>query len=131
MRSFKMTSDSEGAGMKTKYKSIKVERHKYSVPIPKRRLQISVGTHLCVCNHKGRWVVAFTQGNGFSEYFFEGRNTLNRTQALKMISFLSDYVNLVKPTEATFLNASVRAKTNSVIRDTEALTGLAIKKNKL
>lgn len=106
-----------------KYKSIKVEQNKYRVPIPKRRMQISANMTISVCNHKGRWIVAFTEG---WDYVFNGCDTLNRTQALKMISFLSDYVNLVKPTEATVLNASIRARTNSMIRDAEALTGLAV-----
>lgn len=107
------------------YKSIKLDRHRYRVPRPKRRLQISVDLQMSVCNHKGRWVVAYTYG---WDHFFRPCDTLNRTQALKMISFLSDYVNLVKPTEATTLNASIRAKTNSITRDAEALTGLAMEK---
>lgn len=104
------------------YRSIKVERNKYRVPIPKRRMQINVDMKLSVCEHKGRWILAFTHG---WDNVFVGSQTLNRTQALKMISFLSDYINLVKPTEQTILNASIRAKTNSIIRDAEALTGLA------
>lgn len=86
-------------------------------------MQISADLTVSVCEHKGRWVVAFTEG---WDYVFRGCNTLNRTQALKMISFLSDYVNLVKPTEATHLNATIRAKANSISRDAEALTGLAV-----
>lgn len=105
-----------------KYQSIKIARNHYRVPIPKRRMQISVDLTVSICNHKGRWVAAFT--HGWDKEFY-GCDTLNRTQALKMISFLSDYVNLVKPTEATFLNASIRAKTNSIIRDAESLTGIA------
>lgn len=107
-----------------KYNSIKVARHRYRCPIPKRRMKISADLHLSVCRHKGRWVAAFTHG---WDKEFRGCDTLNRTQALKMISFLSDYVNLVKPTEATHLNASIRAKTNSIVRDAEALSGIAVK----
>jgi hypothetical protein len=106
-----------------KYKSIKTLRNKYRVPIPKRRMQVSVDLKLSVCEHKGRWIVAFTHG---WDNEFMGCDTLNRTQALKMISFLSDYVNLVKPTQATQLNASIKARTNSIVRDAEALTGLAV-----
>jgi hypothetical protein len=114
---------------KTLYKSIKVDRHVYRVPIPKRRMQISTLLHASVCEHKNRWIIAFTEST-WNDYRFKTCNTLNRTQALKMISFLSDYVNLVKPTEATVLNASIRAKTNSIIRDTESLTGLAVERIK-
>jgi hypothetical protein len=112
---------------KTLYKSIKVERSKYRVRIPKRRMQISADMKLSVCEHKGRWIAAFTYGwdNTFSTC-----DIVNRTRALKMISFLSDYVNLVKATEATVLNASIRARTNSIVRDTEALTGLAVQQLK-
>lgn len=89
-------------------------------------MQISADLSLSICNHKGRWVAAFTQG---LDKVFWGCDTLNRTQALRMISFLSDYVNLVKPTETTHLNASIRARTNQITRDAEALTGLAVNKN--
>jgi hypothetical protein len=106
-----------------KYKSIKIEKNRYRVPIPKRRMQISADLTVSICEHKGRWIIAFTKG---WEYQFDGCNTLNRTQALKMISFLSDYVNLVKPTQTTALNASIKARTNSIVRDAEALTGLAV-----
>jgi hypothetical protein len=112
-----------GVRMKTRYRSIKIERNKYRVPIPKRRMQISADMKLSVCEHKGRWVAAFTHG---WDNVFYGCDTLNRTEALKMISFLSDYVNLVKPTEATVLNASIRARTNAIVRDAETLTGLAV-----
>lgn len=106
-----------------KYKSIKIEKNRHRVPIPKRRMQISVDLRLSVCEHKGRWVIAFTRG---WDNEFIGCDTINRSEALKMISFLSDYINLVKPTKATVLNASIRARTNSIVRDTEALTGLAM-----
>ena len=105
------------------YKSIKTAQNKYRVPIPKRRMQVSVDLKLSVCEHKGRWIVAFT--HGWDNEFY-GCDSLNRTQALKMISFLSDYVNLVRPTQATALNASIKARTNSIVRDAEALTGLAV-----
>lgn len=113
--------------MKTNYKSIKIERGKYRVPIPKRRTQINVDLKLSICEHKGRWVLAFTRG---WDNVFNGNETLNRSQALKMISFLSDYVNLVGPTEATVLNSSIRARTNSIVRDAESLTGLAVAKQR-
>jgi len=110
-----------------KYKSIKLERHKYRVPIPKRRMQISADLSLSICEHKGRWIVAYTRG---WDKVFDSCDTLNRTQALRMISFLSDYINLVKPTNETVLNASIRARTNSITRDAEALTGLALRNKK-
>lgn len=106
------------------YQSIKTGKKTYAVPRPKRRIQISADVSFSVCHHKGRWVVALTKGYGRE---FRSCDRLNRTEALKMISFLSDYVNLVKPTEATHLNKTIRAKLNSVTRDAEALTGLAAK----
>jgi hypothetical protein len=97
--------------------------HEFS--IPKRSFQIGVWKQFSICHHNGRWVVSLTSGKR-TRYFNHGE-TINRTQALKLISFLSDYVNMVKPTEETILNKSIRAKTNSTIRDAETLTGLAIK----
>lgn len=105
-----------------KYKSVKIGRGRFRVPIPKKRMQLSANLGFSVCEHKGRWVVALTEG--WDKEFWTC-NTLNRSGALKMIAFLSDYVNLVNPTEATVLNASIRARTNSIVRDANALTGLA------
>jgi len=113
------------AGVFMKCKSIKIERNKYRVPIPKRRMQVSADMKISVCNHKGKWIIAFTRG---WDNIFYGCDTLNRTQVLKLISFLSDYINLVKPTEATALNASARSRTNGIIRDVEQLTALALNK---
>lgn len=104
--------------------SIKVDKGRYRVPIPKRRMQLSANVSFSVCSHKGRWIVALTEG---WDKEFSTCNTLSRSNAIKLISFLSDYVNLVKPTETTVLNASIRAKTNSIVRDAEQLTGLAMK----
>lgn len=88
-------------------------------------MQISANFQLSIVNHKNRWVAAFTHG---WDYEFNGCDTLNRTRALQMISFLSDYVNLVQPTDETILNASLKAKTNGIRRDVDALTALALKK---
>lgn len=109
-----------------KYESVKIGKNKYSAPRPKRRYSINVSDKLCVVKHKGRWIVALTQGEGWKSVFM-GNQTINRTQALQMISFLSDYVNLVKPTDATFLNASIKASSNRIIKNTQELTGLAVK----
>lgn len=107
-------------------KSIKVEKNKYRVPIPKRRFAINVSDSLCITNHKNRWVVAlcYEEGNG---RMFHGNQTLNRSQAIKLISFLADYVNLVKPTEATAIQASIKASVKMVTRKANELTGIAIK----
>ncbi len=107
------------------YKSCKVDRHKYRVPRPKRNMQISADMSASIVEHKGRWIVAFTHG---WERHFQSCNRLNRSDALKMISFLCDYINLVKPIETTVLNKSIRAKTNGMIRDAEALTAIAMKR---
>lgn len=108
-------------------KSFKVEKKLYRVRNPKRRIQINVNRHLMICNHKGRWVVAFTHSQGWDSGFFENNETINRTEALKMISFLSDYVNLVKPTQATALNASIKVSANRIKSNAAQLVGLVIK----
>lgn len=110
------------------YKSYKIGKGLYRVNRPKRKLGINVETGLSVCNHKGRWIVALTRENGFGrDRTFKQNETINRTQALKMIQFLSDYINLVKPTEATALNASLRSSANRITKTGNELTGLAIK----
>jgi hypothetical protein len=112
--------------MKTSHKSIKVEKNKYCVPRPKRRLSINVSDKLCVVNHKGRWIVALTHDEGWKSHFY-GNQTINRTQALQIIGFLCDYVNLVKPTNATFLNATIKTYANRTIKNSNALAGIAVK----
>lgn len=109
------------------YKSQRVKGYLYKVRNPKRRMQISADLSAGIVEHKGRWIVAFTHG---WEREFLTCDTLNRSEALKMISFLCDYINLVKPTEATVLNKSIRARTNGMIRDAEALTALAMEEMK-
>lgn len=107
------------------HKSIKISRNKYCVPRPRRRFSINVSDKLCVVNHKCRWVVALTHDEGFKSFFI-GNQTINRTQALKLIGFLSEYVNLVKPTNSTLLNATIRTSANRIIKNTQELTGAAI-----
>jgi hypothetical protein len=109
------------------YKSYKVKGYQYRIPRPKRSFQISADLKLSVCNHKSRWIIAFARGH---ERVFSTCDRLNRSDALALINFLSDYVNLIKPTEATVLNASAKARTNGIIRDVAALTGLAVTPHK-
>lgn len=106
------------------YQSVKIGKSKYRVPRPKRRLQINANDSFCVVNHKNRWVIAIV--SGWDREFYSC-DTINRTQALNLISFLSDYINLVKPTEATALSASLKASTNRIIKTGQELTGIAVK----
>lgn len=108
-------------------KSTRVENRLYRVRNPKRRIQINVDKHLMICYHKGRWVVALTHSQGWSRGYFANNETINRSDALKIISFLSDYVNLVKPTEATKLNAAIKVSSNRIKNSSAELTGLAVK----
>ena len=107
-------------------KSVKIERNKYSAPRPKRRFSINVSDKLCVVHHKGRWVIALTHDEGWQSRFY-GNQTINRTQAIQLIGFLSDYINLVKPTKTTALNASNKVSARRIIRNTNELTGVATK----
>lgn len=106
-----------------KHKSIKIDRYRYRVPIPKRRMQISVDLKMSVVEHKGRFIIAYTRG---FENIFNSCDTINRSEAIKMIGFLSDYVNLVKATKATALNASIRKSSRSIETYANHLTGLKL-----
>lgn len=111
-----------------KYKSRKIQKGIYNCPIPKRKIAINVETSLSICKHKGRWIVALTkEGLWRKDRTFKQNETINRTQALKMIQFLTDYVNLVRPTEATSLNASIKISSNRIKNSAAQLTGMAIK----
>lgn len=103
------------------YKSVKIGKSKYRVPRPKRRQQLNANDCFCVVNHKGRWIVALT--SGWDREFYSC-DTLNRTQALNLIQFLSDYVNMVKPNEVTALNASIKVATNRIIKTNKEFTAL-------
>jgi hypothetical protein len=109
------------------YKSIKIKGHnKYRAPIPKRRMQISADLKMSIVEHKGRWVIAFVRG---WEHEFNGCDTLNKSDALKALNFLCDYLNLVAPNDVTILNASMRARTRGLLRDAEKLTAVAALKD--
>lgn len=111
-----------------KYKSIKIERDKYAVRIPKRRIAINVSESLNIVEHKGRWIVALASQQNFSgERIFYGNQTINRSQAIQIIDFLMSYINMVKPTEATALHSSIKASTNRVRSTATQLAGLKLK----
>lgn len=112
-----------------RHKSVKIERNKYSAPRPKRRFSINVSDKLCVVHHKGRWVIALTHDEGWQSRFYSNQ-TINRSQAIQLIGFLSDYINLVKPTKTTMLNASNKVSANRIIKNTNELTGIATRKKK-
>lgn len=107
-------------------KSIKIERNKYQAPRPKRRFAINVSDSLCIVNHKNRWVVAFCHDEKWNRTFY-GNQTLNRSDAIKLIGFLVDYINLVKPSEASALHASIKAKTNGITRSANELAGMILR----
>jgi hypothetical protein len=107
------------------YKSSKISKNKYTIRRPKRRLSLNVTRSLNICNHKGRWVVALTDDD-WSNRIFRSCDTINRTEALKIISLLVDYINLVKPTEATALTASIRASTNRTLKVASELSAIAL-----
>lgn len=109
----------------TIHKSIKIGKNKYRAPKPKRRIAINVSQHLCVVQHKNRWIVALTHDEGWETRFFRANQTINRTQALKLISFLSDYVNLVKPTNATTAHAKIKVASNRIKNASTELLSIA------
>ncbi len=106
-------------------KSVKMGDNIYRVPRPKKSMKINANEAFCICEHKGRWVVAITSG---WERVFKGNQKLNRTEALQLISFLSYYVNLVKPTDATTLHASIKVSANRITRSANELAGIALDK---
>lgn len=112
----------------SKYTSRKVGKNLYEVDIPKKRFAINVVDSLNIVQHKGRWVVALAVERGiYGRRIFVGNQTLNRTQAIKLINFLSEYINLVKPTEVTALQASIKASTNRTVRTSQELVAVALR----
>lgn len=107
------------------YKSVKIGKNKYHVPRPKRRVSLNVMRSLNIVNHKNRWVVALTD-DGLSSRHFRSCDTINRTEALKIIGFLVEYINLVKPTEATALTASIKASANRTTKVANELSAIAV-----
>lgn len=94
-----------------KYLTEKIKAYTFKVGFCKRRLSLNTSRSLCIVNHKNRWAVALTDDN-WSDRTYRTCDMINRTEALRIISFLTEYVNLVKPTEATALAASIKASTN-------------------
>jgi len=112
--------------MATTHKSKKIGKNLYSCPNPKRRISINVCDSLNIVNHKGRWIVALALDQGFGHRSFKANQTINRSQAINIINFLLNYINLVKPTEASALHASIGASTNMIKRKTTELSALAL-----
>lgn len=107
----------------TNYKSEKVNKNTYRARRPKKRMQLNAYQTFCVVQHKNRWIVALTEG---FDREFKSCHTINRTQALQMINFLAEYINLVKPTDATELHARIKVSSNRIIRSANELTGIAM-----
>lgn len=107
------------------YKSRKEGPNKYNFPRPRRKLGLNVFRSLCIGHHKGRWVVALTEDT-WTQRIFRSCDTINRTDALRIIQFLTDYINLVKPTDATTLNASIKASANRILKNNQELTAIAL-----
>ena len=110
-----------------RHRSTKIGNNEYRVLNSKRRIALNVYPRFAVVYHKNRWVIAFVQDKNMDvTNVFKSCHTINRSEALKLIGFLSDYVNLVGPTEATTLNASNKVSANRIIKNTNVLTGLAV-----
>lgn len=110
-----------------RHRSVKIGNRKYRVLNSKRRIALNVYQRFSVVYHKNRWVIAFVEDESMGvTNVFKSCHTINRSEALRLIGFLSDYVNLVKPTEATTLNASNKVSANRIIKNTHILTGLAV-----
>lgn len=107
------------------YKAYKEGPNKYNIRRPKRKIGLNVFRSLCICHHKGRWVVALTEDDWNNRYF-KSCDTINRTEALRIIQFLTDYINLVKPTDATTLNASIKVSANRILKSNAELTAIAL-----
>jgi hypothetical protein len=107
-----------------KNESIKIGKNLFRAKNPKRRMQLNAYQTLAVVKHKGRWIVALTEG---WDREFHSCNTINRTDALRIISFLGDYVNLVKPTNETLLNASIKSSANRITRNANELFGEVVR----
>lgn len=105
-----------------KHKSKKIEHNLYECKNPKRRQAINVCEHFAVVHHKGRWVVALTDNGKF-----KCNQTINRSHALNLINFLTDYINLVKPTDATALHASIKVSANRIKKNATELVAIALK----
>lgn len=110
----------------TLYKSKKIGKNCWSAGRPKRRLSLNVFRSLNILNHKNRWVVALAETDNNFNRTFRSCDTINRTEALRIISFLAEYVNLVKPTQATALAASIKASTNRTCKIASELSAIAV-----
>lgn len=102
------------------------EKNLYKVRNPKKRMSLNVYQQFCITHHKGRWIVAFTEDTRLNSRAFKSCHTINRSQAIQLINFLSEYINLVKPTDATRLQASIKASTNRTVSVSKELAAIAI-----
>lgn len=105
------------------FKTEKSGKNIYRARRTKKRVSLNVYQTFCIVQHKNRWIVAFTEGERRE---FKSCHTINRTQAIQLINLLSEYINLVKPTKATALQASIKASANRVVNTSRELSAIAV-----
>lgn len=93
-------------------------------------MKINASESFCIVQHKGRWVIAITHLDKSWSRVFKGNQKLNRTEAIQLINFLSYYINLVKPTQATMLQASIKASSNRIVKNSSELLSIAMESEK-
>ena len=109
-------------------KSIKVEKNLYRVPNPKKQFTINVSDKVCIVHHKGKWKVAFCELDNNWHRVFQNNKTINRTEALKLIDLLIEYVNMIKPTDATKLHSSTKVSARRILRNNTELSAISLSK---
>lgn len=87
---------------------------------PIRSFQVSANMKLAVVNHKGHLSVAVMDGN--QKYM--GCNRISYSEAITLPGWLAQYINMVKPLEATAIYASGKANLKGATRAQEKLLGL-------
>lgn len=107
-------------------KSIKLGKGLYRLPNPKRQFTLNVDTKFCIVHHKGKWKVAICNLDSNWHRVFKNYNAMNRSEALKLIELLLEYVNMVKPTDATKLHASTKVSARRILRNTTELAAIAL-----
>lgn len=108
-----------------KYLTTKIKDKTFKVGYVKRRFGLNTSRSLCIVNHKNKWTVVLTDDD-WSTRTYRTCDKISRSEALRIISFLTDFVNLVKPTEATALAASIKASTNRTLRVASELSAIAV-----
>jgi len=90
---------------------------------PRRTFQISTTVKLAIVNHKDRLTVALIDPD---KRQYKSCNMLSYGDALRLIGWLGEYINMVRPVQATLSASIITAHARGIDREKNKLLAEAL-----